>query len=80
VNHWSLTLHGPNGILRQFDSDEAQFFLGTEEAGDVLRVEGEGIASRHAWIWIEGGRMQVEGLAGVTLVNGHPIEGRVEVE
>ena len=77
VNHWSLTLHGAGGILSQFDSGEAQFVLGKEEAPDVLRVSGEGIAPRHAWVSITEGRMQVEDLAGGTLVNGHPIEGRV---
>jgi serine/threonine protein kinase/WD40 repeat protein len=77
---WSLTLHGPGGILSQSDSQEAQFVLGTEEGSDALTVAGEGIAPRHAWVWIAGGRMQVEDLAGGTLVNGHPIEGLVEVE
>ena len=77
---WSLTLHGPGGVLSQFDSQETQFVLGTEEASDVLRVSGEGVAPRHAWLWIAEGRMQVEDLAGGTLVNGHPIGGLVEVE
>ena len=80
VNHWSLTLHGTGGILSQFESPETQFLLGTEDAPDVLRVHGDGIAPRHASVWIAGGRMQVEDLAGGTLVNGLPIEGRVEVE
>ena len=44
VNQWSLTLHGSGGIVSQFDSQEAQFVLGTEEASDVLRVVGDGIA------------------------------------
>ena len=77
---WSLTLHGPGGILSQVESKEAQFVLGTEEAPDVLTVAGAGVAPRHAWVWIAEGRMQVEDLAGGTLVNGHPIEGRVEAE
>ena len=80
VNQWSLTLHGPGGVLSQFDSQEARFVLGTEEAPDVLTVAGEGVASRHAWVWIAAGRMQVEDLAGGTLVNGHPIDGRVEAD
>ena len=46
----------------------------------MLRVSGGGIAARHAWVWIAEVRMQVEDLACGTLVNGHPIEGRVEVE
>ena len=77
---WSLTLHGSGGILSHSESQEAQFVLGSEKAPDVLTVSGEGIASRHAWLWIAEGRMQVEDLAGGTRVNGHPIEGRVEVE
>jgi len=80
MKSWSLTLHSPGGVFSQFDSAEAQFALGTEEASDVLTVVGEGIAARHAWVSIASERMQVEDLAGGTLVNGHPIEGRVEVE
>ena len=71
---WTLTLHGPDGILSQADSQEAQFVLGTEGAPDVLTVSGEGIAPRQAWVWIAEGGLQVEDLAGGTLVNGHPIE------
>ena len=77
---WSLTLHGPGGILSQIDSPEAQFVIGTEEAPDVLTVAGEGVAPRHAWVWITESGLQVEDLACGTLVNGHPIEGRVEAE
>ncbi len=80
MKRWTLTLHGPRGILSQFDLPEAQFVLGTEEAPDVMRVSGEGTAPRHASVWLAGERMQVEDLAGGTLVNGHPIEGRIEVE
>ncbi len=46
----------------------------------MLTVTGAGIALRHASVWLAGERMQVEDLAGGTLVNGQPIEGRVEVE
>jgi serine/threonine protein kinase len=80
MKQWSLTLHGPTGILSQFESGEAQFVIGTEQAGDVLRIVAEGVAARHAWVWLGHERMQVEDLAGGTLVNGHPIEGRVEVD
>ena len=80
VNYWSLTFHGPGGILRQVESPETQFVLGSEQAPDVLTVSGEGVASRHAWVSIAEGRLQVEDFAGGTLVNGHPIEGRVEAE
>ena len=62
MKQWSLTLHGPTGILSQFESGEAQFVLGTEEAPDVLSVAGEGIAPRHARVWITEGRLQAEGL------------------
>jgi len=30
MQNWSLTLHGPGGILSQSESQEAQFILGTE--------------------------------------------------
>ncbi len=80
MHSWSLTLHGPGGILSRFDSQEAQFVLGTESAPDVLTVAGEGVAPKHAWVWLADSAMQVEDLAGGTLVNGHPITGRVEVE
>jgi hypothetical protein len=63
MKQWSLTLHGPTGILSQFESGEAQFVLGTEEAPDVLTVAGEGIAPRHAWVWLADARLQVEDLA-----------------
>ena len=64
MKQWSLTLHGPTGILRQFESVEAQFVLGTEAAGDVLRVVADGVAPRHAWVWLGEARMQVEDLGG----------------
>jgi serine/threonine protein kinase len=80
MNLWSLTLHGPGGILSRSDSKAAHFVLGTESAADVLTVVGDGVAPRHAWVRIAEGRMQVEDLAGGTLVNGRPIEGRVELE
>ena len=38
-------------------------------------VQGEGIAARHAWVWLADGRMEEEDLGGGTLVNGHAIEG-----
>ncbi len=77
---WKLSIHGPGGILSESHSQEAQFVLGTEEAPDVMAVTGEGIAPRHAWVRIAAGGMQVEDLVGGTLVNGHPIEGRVVAE
>ena len=76
---WSITLHDPTGILSHFDSQEAQFVLGTEVGPDVLTVAGEGVAPRHARVSITEGHMEVEDLAGGTLVNGHPIEDRVDV-
>ena len=80
MHYWLLTLHGPGGILSHSDSQEVQFVLGTEDAPGTMTVSGEGVAPRHAWVWIAEGGMQVEDLAGGTLVNGHPIEGRVEAE
>ena len=80
MNQWSLTLHGPHGILNTLESGEAQFVLGTDKAAAVWQLPVDGVAARHVWVWIAGERMQVEDLGGGTLVNGHAIEGRVEVE
>ena len=54
--------------------------IGTEEAADVFTIIGDHVAARHAWVWLADERMQVEDLGGGTLVNGHPITERVEVE
>ena len=80
MHHWSFTLHGPSGILSTLESGETQFVLGTEQAADVWTIAGEGVAARHALVRVAAGRIQVEDLAGGTLVNGHPITGRVEAE
>ena len=80
MKQWLLTLNGPSGLLGTFESGVTQFGLGTEEAADVLRIQGEGIAPRHAWVWLEEERMEVEDLGGGMLVNGYAITGRVEVE
>ena len=80
MRHWSFTLHGPGGILSTLDSEETQFVLGTEQAADVWTIVGEGVAARHALVRVAADRIQVEDLAGGTLVNGHPITGRVEAE
>jgi hypothetical protein len=80
MHHWSFSLHGPGGILSALESGEAQFVLGTEQAADVWTLAGEGIAPRHALVRVAAVRIQVEDLAGGTLVNGHPITGRVEAE
>jgi len=80
MQHYSITIHGISGVPTVIDVGESQFVLGSDDAPDVLKVSGEGVAPRHAWVRIAEGRMQVEDLAGGTLVNGHPIEGRVETE
>ncbi len=80
MHHWSFTLHGPGGILSTLESGETQFVLGTEQASDLWTIAGEGVAPRHALVRIAAGRIEVEDLAGGTLVNGHPITGRVEAE
>ncbi|RFC45958.1 MAG: Serine/threonine protein kinase/WD40 repeat/WD40 repeat [Verrucomicrobia bacterium] len=82
MRQWSLTLHDPTGILTQFESGEAQFVVGSEAAGDVLRVVAEGVAPRHVRVRLASERMQVEDLGTDlgTLVNGNAIEGRVEFE
>ena len=80
MKSWSLILHGPAGILSRVEAGESQFVIGTETAGDVFTVAGEGVALRHAWVWIAEAGIQVEGLAGDTLVNGYVIHERVQVE
>ena len=80
MHHWYFTLHGPSGILSTLESGETQFVLGTEQAADVWTIAGEGVAPRHALVRVAAGRIEVEDLAGGTLVNGHPITGRVEAE
>ena len=64
---WSISLHGPSGIISSVDTGESQFVIGTETASDVFTVQGEAIASRHAWVWISEAGLQVEDLAGGTL-------------
>jgi len=75
MHHWSFTLHGPSGILSTLESGETQFVLGTEQAADVWTIAGEGVAPRHALVRVAAGRIQVEDLAGGTLVNGLPHHG-----
>ena len=77
---WSITLHGPSGILGSVDTAESQFVVGTETASDVFTVSGEEVAERHAWVWISEAGLQVEDLGGGTLVNGYQINERVQVE
>jgi len=80
MHQWSFTLHGPGGILSTVDSGETQFVLGTEQAADMWTLAAEGVAARHALVRVAAGRIEVEDLAGETLVNGYPITGRVEAE
>ena len=80
MRHWSLTLHGPSGIVHTLETGESEFVLGAETGPDVFSVTGEGVAARHAWVSIGGAGLQIEDLAGGTLVNGSPIEGRVSVD
>ena len=77
---WSITLHGPSGIISKVDTGESQFVVGTETASDVFTVVCEGVMPRHAWVWISEAGMQVEDLGGGTLVNGYRITERVQVE
>jgi serine/threonine protein kinase/WD40 repeat protein len=80
MRQWSITLHGPAGILSSVDAAESQFVIGTETASDVFTVVGDGVKARHAWVWIGEAGMQVEDLGGGTLVNGYQISERVQVE
>ena len=75
MKQWSLTLHGPSGILSTVDSGKTQFVIGTEEAADVFTVTGDDVAPRHAWVWLADERMQVEDLGGGTLVRNKVLAG-----
>ena len=77
---WSITLHGPAGVISSVDTGESQFVIGTETASDVFTVQGEDIMPRHAWVWISEVGLQAEDLGGGTLVNGYQISERVQVE
>ena len=77
---WSITLHGPTGVISNVDTAESQFVIGTETAGDVFTIHGEGVMPRHAWVWISEAGLQVEDLGGGTVVNGYQITERVQVE
>jgi hypothetical protein len=77
---WSITLHGPSGIISPVDTGESQFVVGAETASDVFTVHGDGVTGRHAWVWISEAGLQVEDLGGGTLVNGYQITERVPVE
>jgi hypothetical protein len=77
---WSITLHGPAGVISSVDTGESQFVVGTETASDVFSVQGDGIVPRHAWVWISEAGVQVEDLGGGTLVNGCQITERVQAE
>ena len=77
---WSITLHGPAGVISSGDTGESQFVIGTETASDVFTVHGDGVTGRHAWVWISEAGLQVEDLGGGTLVNGYQITERVQVE
>jgi hypothetical protein len=61
---WSITLHGPAGVISAVDTAESQFVIGTESAADVYTVNGEGVMPRHAWVWI--GKKEIPaGWAGI---------------
>ena len=42
---WSITLHGPLGVISTVDTGESQFVIGTETASDVFTVIGHGVRS-----------------------------------
>ena len=77
---WSITLHGPSGVISTVDTSESQFVIGTETANDVFTIHGDGVMPRHAWVWISEAGLQVEDLGGGTLVNGYQINELVQVE
>ena len=80
MSRWSITLYGPSGILSTVDAGESEFVIGAETASDVFNLVGEDVSARHAWVWISEAGLQVEDLGGGTLVNGHCITERVQVD
>ena len=80
MRQWSITLHGPTGVISTVDTGESQFVIGTETASDVFTVHGDGVMPRHTWVWIGEAGLQVEDLGCGTLVNGYQITERVQVE
>ena len=76
----SITLHDPSGVVSRADTPESPFFIGTDTGADVFTIAGEGVIGRHARVWIGETGLQVEDLGGGTLVNGHLITERVQVE
>lgn len=62
MRQWSITLHGPAGILSAVETGESQFVIATETASDVFTVVGEGVVASHAWVWICDPGMQVQDL------------------
>jgi len=79
MEQWSITISNLSGVVAQFESSEIQFVLGTGRAEGIYTIGGEGVAPRHAWLWISGRGLQVEDLAGGALVNGEYIQERVQV-
>ncbi|NBV85949.1 MAG: hypothetical protein EBS01_06745, partial [Verrucomicrobia bacterium] len=80
MKQWTLTVHDSRGARSEVEAGEREFILGSESAFGVMRVEGEGVAPRHAKVKYGGERLVVEALGGETFVNGSPIKGRVEVD
>jgi hypothetical protein len=48
---WSITLHGPAGVISTVDTGESQFVIGTETASDVFTVNGDGVTGGYSWVW-----------------------------
>jgi hypothetical protein len=61
---WSITLHGPAGIISTVDAGESQFVVGIAIASDVFTVIGDGVSERHAWVWISEASLQEKDLGG----------------
>ncbi|MEY5011921.1 MAG: hypothetical protein RLZZ253_3060, partial [Verrucomicrobiota bacterium] len=73
---WSLSLHSRDGLLRRIESGETELVIGSGSGVDVLRMEGAGVADRHARIRITSKGLEIEDLAGETRVNGSVISGQ----
>ena len=77
----SLQVQLENGFPRVSVHPFHEVILGSGKEAGVFSLEYEGVAPRHARVWLEDGLLYVEdlGSSGGTLVNGMVVTGRVEV-
>jgi serine/threonine protein kinase len=74
-----LTLHFSSGEVQTAELEEGQYSVGSGEA-DQLRIPTEGVAEGHLRFTLTQGRMQVEPTFTGVSINGHGVDGPMEVE